>query len=46
MHLKPSDIHGLDTAVEITNRIEYDWNRNQEDDKFCHLAKQTAIDEK
>jgi len=33
-----ADVHGLDTAVKISNHIEYDWNRSNIDDKFCHLA--------
>lgn len=33
-----ADVHGLDMAIEIANYIEYDWNRNKKDDKFCHLV--------
>ena len=34
-----ADIHGLDIAIEISNYIEYDWNRSKRNDKFCHLEK-------
>lgn len=33
-----ADVYGLDLAIKITNIIEYDWNRDDRDDKFNHLV--------
>ena len=33
-----ADIHGTDTARNITKYIEYAWNEDDKDDKFAYLA--------